>query len=168
MPDSVDVIQLFCRFRAVDRLKAAVRRARAIHGAVSTHGHHSASFAPACPVLQRSGWAGVKAGCRTDAFGLAVSWQQHLSPQRSRAVVPVDCRVESCVGTTCRQARPAPRYTHSIVAKCVTAAQDQRRFRNRPWPHGLSACFQGHLDCKGPGLWCHYYTPGNSRAAQTA
>ena len=35
MPDNVDLIQLFCRFRAVDRLKAVVRRARAIHAADS-------------------------------------------------------------------------------------------------------------------------------------
>jgi hypothetical protein len=35
MPKNVDTIQLFCRFRAEDKLKAVVKRARAIHAADS-------------------------------------------------------------------------------------------------------------------------------------
>ena len=33
MPRNIDLIQLFCRFRAEDKLKAVVKRARAIHAA---------------------------------------------------------------------------------------------------------------------------------------
>ena len=73
----------------------------------------------------------MKAGCRTSAFSLAVSWQQHLSPRRFCAVVKADGRADRCIETVVLRSCPSCHLTTNSLRACAQKAGGVSRHLGR-------------------------------------